>query len=182
MRRSVAAGACGLCLVLAGPAAAQDMAGQVRGLVFATRDLQFTVLDLGGAVASLAVKETETEIRIELAADVLFDFDKADLRSEAQDALAQVGEIIRAHPDRQVRIEGHTDSKGKESYNQRLSERRAASVRDWLVGVEGLQQTRFLVAGFGESRPAAPNEKPDGSDDPDGRQQNRRVEIVVMKQ
>ncbi len=183
-------------LVTAGPATAQtavaglvlDIASETRDLTFTTMDLLFQIEDLGGgvqsleaAVSELEVKETETEIRIELAADVLFDFDSADLRAEAEQALRNVAEIIRAHEGADVRVEGHTDAKGSGSYNQKLSKRRAESVRDWLTATEGLRDTDFEITGFGESKPAAANEKPDGSDDPEGRQKNRRVEIVVEK-
>ncbi|MGH6945752.1 MAG: OmpA family protein [Kiloniellales bacterium] len=181
MRRLLAAAALGLA-ALAAPAAAQEGSGKVLDLLFETRDLEMTVVDLGGKVQSLEVKETETEIRIELAADVLFDFDKADIRAEAEEALKAVGQIVRDNPGRPVRVEGHTDAKGSDSYNQKLSDQRAKSVRDWLVKREGLGQTKFQVKGFGETKPVAANEKPDGSDDPEGRQKNRRVDIVVMKQ
>ena len=80
-----------------------------------------------------------------------------------------------------MRIEGYTDSKGSEAYNKGLSEDRAQSVADWLAEVEGLDGGTFDVVGFGEAKPVAPNEKPDGSDDPEGRQKNRRVEIVIGK-
>lgn len=183
-------------LVITRPATAQmaveglvlDMAAETRDLAFTTEDLLFQVEDLGGGVRSLEateseleVEESETEIRIELAADVLFDFDSADLRAEAEQALRNVAEIIRDHEGADVRVEGHTDAKGSDSYNQKLSERRAESVRDWLLGAEGLSGTGFEITGFGESRPAAANEKSDGSDNPEGRQKNRRVEIVVEK-
>ena len=98
---------------------------------------------LEAPVSDLEVNETETEIRIELAADVLFDFDSADLRAEAEQALRNVAEIIRAHEGASVRVEGHTDSKGSGSYNQKLSERRAQSVRDWLMSAEGLGGTEI---------------------------------------
>jgi outer membrane protein OmpA-like peptidoglycan-associated protein len=77
------------------------------------------------------------------------------------------------------RVEGHTDAKGAEQYNQELSVRRATSVRDWLVRSAGLRAGSVTAVGFGETRPVAPNAKADGSDDPEGRQRNRRVEIVV---
>ena len=144
-------------------------------------DLIFKVEDIGGKVLDLRMKETDTEIRIELAADVLFDFDKADIKREAQNALKQVGAIIREKAKGAVRIEGHTDSKGSDAYNQKLSERRANSVRDWLVKNEGLKNVRSSTSGFGAKKPAASNTKPDGSDDPAGRQKNRRVEIVIGK-
>lgn len=145
-------------------------------------DLVFRVDDLGGKVQDLQVKETGQEIRIELAADVLFDFDKADLRPAAQKTLHQAAGIIQDKAKGAVRIEGHTDSKGNDAYNQKLSERRAASVKAWFVDKEALGKMQFTTQGFGAKKPVASNTKPDGSDDPDGRQKNRRVEIVLKKQ
>ncbi|MDQ2975714.1 MAG: OmpA family protein [Acidobacteriota bacterium] len=144
-------------------------------------DLVFRIDDLGGKVQDLQVKETGEEIRIELAADVLFDFDKADLRPAAQKTLHQAADIIRQKAKGVVRVEGHTDSKGNDAYNQKLSERRAASVKTWFTVKEGLDKVQFSTQGFGAKKPVASNTKPDGSDDPDGRQKNRRVEIVLKK-
>jgi outer membrane protein OmpA-like peptidoglycan-associated protein len=165
------------------PQAAGQGQGNVRDLVFTIRDLGFTVQDLGGKVQDLQVKETETEVRMELAADVLFDFDKADILPKAQAALKQVAAVIRdkAKGKGAVTIEGHTDAKGSDSYNRRLSERRAEAVKKWLVNHEGLGNVSFTTRGFGATKPVAPSKKPDGSDDPEGRQKNRRVEIVVKK-
>ena len=145
-------------------------------------DLVFRVDDLGGKVQDLQVKETGQEIRIELAADVLFDFDKADLRPTAQKTLHQAAGIIQNKAKGAIRIEGHTDSKGNDAYNQKLSERRAASVKTWFIDKEGLGKLQFTTQGFGAKKPVASNTKPDGSDDPDGRQKNRRVEIILKKQ
>ena len=145
-------------------------------------DLVFRVDDLGGKVQDLQVKETGQEIRIELAADVLFDFDKADLRPTAQKTLHQAAGIIQNKAKGAIRIEGHTDSKGNDAYNQKLSERRAASVKAWFIDKEGLGKLQFTTQGFGAKKPVASNTKPDGSDDPDGRQKNRRVEIILKKQ
>jgi len=144
-------------------------------------DLVFNIQDLGGKVQDLQVKETDQEIRIELAADVLFDFDKADLRPVAQQTLHQAAGIIQEKARGAVRIEGHTDSKGNDAYNQKLSERRAAAVKAWFIDKEGLGKLQFTTQGFGAKKPVAPNTKPDGSDDPDGRQKNRRVEIILKK-
>jgi outer membrane protein OmpA-like peptidoglycan-associated protein len=143
-------------------------------------DVVFKVEDVGGKTADLEVKETDTEVRIELAADVLFDFDKATLRPEAEAALSAAAAIIRERSARAARIEGHSDSKGDDAYNQKLSQRRAESVRQWFDR-NGLGGLTFAVAGFGETRPAAPNTRPDGSDDPEGRRKNRRVEITIQK-
>src|SRR5687768_4099376 len=113
------------------PKTASDLKMQVL-------DLVFKVEDIGGRVLDLQVKETDTEIRIELAADVLFDFDKADIRPDAKNALQQAGGIIKEKAKGTVRIEGHTDGKGTDAYNQKLSDRRASSVKNWFVQKEGL--------------------------------------------
>jgi outer membrane protein OmpA-like peptidoglycan-associated protein len=181
MRGTIVAMALGLASVSPGQAQT-DLQASTVDLVFASLDLVFAVEDMEGAVQSLEIEETATEIRIELSADVLFDFDSAALRPEAEAALQNVAGIIREHEGAHVRVEGHTDAKGSEDYNQRLSEQRAESVRDWLTSADGLSGTDFEITGFGESKPAAPNEKPDGADDPEGRQKNRRVEIVVSKE
>jgi outer membrane protein OmpA-like peptidoglycan-associated protein len=144
-------------------------------------DLVFHVEDLGGKIEDLKVKETGQEIRIDLAADVLFDFDKADLRPAAQETLKKAADFIRQRAKGTVRIEGHTDSKGNDAYNQKLSELRAASVKAWFTDKEGLGKVQFATQGFGAKKPVASNTKPDGSDDPEGRQKNRRVEIVIKK-
>src|SRR5947207_3897557 len=133
-----------------------DPGGSVRELPGDVLDLNYRVEDLGGRVQSLQVKQTATETRIELPADLLFDFDKSDIRSSAADALKQVGGILRERAKGRVVIEGHTDSKGNHPYNQGLSERRAGSVEKWLVDREGLGQTKFAVQGFAETRPVAP--------------------------
>jgi outer membrane protein OmpA-like peptidoglycan-associated protein len=110
-------------------------------------DLIFTVEDLGGTVVDLQVKETDSEIRIELAADVLFDFDKADIRKDARKTLQQAAAFIKEKAKGTVRIEGHTDGKGSDAYNQKLSQRRADSVKDWFVKKEGLGNVRFSTPG-----------------------------------
>jgi outer membrane protein OmpA-like peptidoglycan-associated protein len=158
-----------------------DLVFPVTAVTFSSGDLNFPIVDMGGKPQALEVKETPTEIRISLAADVLFDFDKASLKKEAVAALTNVASTIREHAGLPVRIEGYTDAKGTDSYNQRLSEQRANSVRAWLVTKARLKATKFATRGFGAKNPVAPNTKPDGSDDPDGRQKNRRVEIVIEK-
>jgi outer membrane protein OmpA-like peptidoglycan-associated protein len=154
-----------------GAQAQQQLSGEVI-------DLIFPVEDLGGNAQSLQVRETATETRIELPADILFDFDRADIRPSAETALKQAADVTRQRARGTVTIEGHTDAKGAAAYNQRLSEQRSASVQKWLIEREGLRGVRLQIKGFGAKRPVAPNAKPDGSDDPEGRQRNRRVEIV----
>jgi len=132
---------------------------------------------LQGALKDLGATVTGHEIKIELAADVLFDFDKAVLRPEAEPALEKVAAVLNAYPKAKVAIDGHTDGKGDDQYNQKLSERRGEAVRLWLVAHK--VTTPMTSHGWGKTKPVAPNTKPDGSDDPVGRQKNRRVEITV---
>src|SRR5438270_6498813 len=144
-------------------------------------DLVFRVESIGGVVQDIEIKETPTEVRVDMAADVLFDFDKADLLPKADETLKKAADFIREKAKGgAVRIEGHTDAKGNDAYNQKLSERRAASVKSWFIA-HGLNNMKFSTEGFGAKKPVAPNTKPDGSDDPDGRQKNRRVELVIKK-
>jgi len=117
-----------LALALATTTAQAQETGDIRLLDFPIRDLLFRVEDLAGRVQTLQVRETATETRIELPADILFDFDKADIRPEAAAALKQAAELIRQGAKGTIRIEGHTDAKGAPAYNARLSQRRAASV------------------------------------------------------
>jgi outer membrane protein OmpA-like peptidoglycan-associated protein len=103
---------------------------------------------------------------------VLFDFNKATLRPGAREKLAKVAGIVLAHPGLKTEAEGHADSIGTDGYNQGLSERRADSVRSFLMQ-EGIAAESISARGFGESQPVATNETAVG------RQQNRRVELVV---
>ncbi len=129
------------------------------------------------AVQAVEVIVSKCEERLRVGADFLFDFDRAELRPEADAALAQVAARV-STANKAVLIEGHTDAKGTESYNQGLSERRAGAVRVALVG-RGLPGEWLRIRGLGKSYPVAPNQRADGSDDPDGRQKNRRVEVVI---
>jgi len=104
--------------------------------------------------------------------DVNFDFDKATLTPTARGILDQVAAALQSRPDIKVEIDGHTDGKGSVSYNQKLSERRAASVVLYLIG-KGIDSGRMTSAGFGKSRPVADNKTDEG------RALNRRVELKV---
>lgn len=166
-----------LIAVLAGLLAVPALAAQTNpiGLKFTVVPLVFKVIELNRVI------EGTKEVTIELPADVLFDFDKSNIRPDAADALKQAANILRERAKGPVRVEGHTDAKGKPDYNQKLSEARANSVKKWLIEKEGLSKLTFTTKGFGATKPAAPNTKPDGSDNPDGRQKNRRVALVFGK-
>ena len=104
--------------------------------------------------------------------DVLFDFNKSTLKPSAKERLAKVAGIILAYPDLQLKIDGYTDSVGSEQYNQQLSDERAAAVRDYLIS-QGVSANNVIAQGFGKNDPIASNASPEG------RQQNRRVEMLV---
>jgi outer membrane protein OmpA-like peptidoglycan-associated protein len=104
--------------------------------------------------------------------DVLFDTGQYTLRSAAREKLAKVSGIVLAHPGLRLEVEGHTDNVGSEEFNQQLSEKRAISVRDFLVQ-EGISINSISARGFGKTVPVASN------DTAAGRQSNRRVEMIV---
>lgn len=133
------------------------------------------------SIEGISVTETEKEITIDLSSDILFDFNKWSIRSDASRALAAAEKILRKHPKAHINLEGHTDSVGSDRYNKDLSMKRALSVREWFIENGDIPARRFKPIGLGETRPVAPNAHPDGSDNPEGRQKNRRVTIVVQK-
>ena len=118
----------------------------------------------------------EQAISIDLPADVLFDFDKAELRPDATASLTKAAELIKSYATAPLSVLGHTDSKGADAYNDALSLRRAEAVARALQQQTGRQAR---VEGKGKRHPVAPNTTPDGRDDPDGRQLNRRVQILI---
>ncbi len=104
--------------------------------------------------------------------DVLFDTGKADLKPGAGRKLDQLVQFLTEHPDRRVQIDGFTDSVGTDSYNEQLSQRRAAAVKSALLS-RGIEASRISTQGYGKAYPVASN------DDSGGRQMNRRVEVVI---
>lgn len=129
----------------------------------------------------LGARREGNRILVSLPGDVLFDFDKDNIREDARPVLAQLAAALQAMPDAPIQIIGHTDAKGSDDYNQDLSERRAASVAVWLAEL-GIDEDRMTHDGHGETRPVAPNQHDDGSDDPEGRQKNRRVDFVITSE
>lgn len=121
---------------------------------------------------NLSVRETEQGIALNLN-NILFDVDSDQLRPEAIKALETVKKILEKYPDREIRIEGHTDNTGGRNYNMDLSTRRAKSVLNHLLE-KGLNGDRMSYRGYGETKPVAPN------DTEEGRAQNRRVEILIV--
>lgn len=111
--------------------------------------------------------------------NVYYDFDKANLREDSYPALDKVVAMLNTNPTMVIEIGAHTDNKGKDRYNQKLSDARAASVVEYLVS-KGIAKERLQSKGYGAAMPIAPNANEDGTDNPDGRQQNRRTEFKVI--
>jgi outer membrane protein OmpA-like peptidoglycan-associated protein len=163
----------------------ENVGGKGEATAAASTALKSEVVDLKAASAQIKaagaeIKESAAEIKISLQGEILFDFDKSNLRPAAESTLAQVAKIIGSYSKAQVLIEGYTDAKGSESYNAKLSDRRAISVKNWFAK-HGVAASSMQTHGWGPAKPVAPNTKPNGSDDPDGRQKNRRVEITIKK-
>jgi len=112
--------------------------------------------------------------------NVYYDFNVAELRPESSTELDKLVTMFEANPDIIVEISSHTDSKGSNKLNQRLSNARAKSVVDYLVS-KGVDKNKLKAIGYAATQPIAPNKNDDGSDNPEGRQQNRRTEFKVLK-
>jgi OOP family OmpA-OmpF porin len=110
---------------------------------------------------------------------VHFEYDKSTLLLDSKAILDRVALSLKSEPDVRIQIAGHTDAHGGDAYNQRLSDARAKSVVDYLAS-RGIPRERMTWKGYGESQPVEPNENPDGSDNPDGREHNRRVELHIL--
>jgi outer membrane protein OmpA-like peptidoglycan-associated protein len=175
-RSRISALAIVLAAVLPGTALAQqaEIRDQVRDLVLPVEDLTLETTSLDRSVQT---QESNREVKVTLAADVLFRFDRASLTSRARSRIAEAAAKIRQGKPAQVQIVGHTDSKGSDAYNDRLSRRRAESVARALRAALGASAPELDTEGRGESEPVAPNAKPDGSDTPRGRARNRRVTV-----
>ena len=124
--------------------------------------------------AILETRETQRGLIVNIS-DVLFDFNKYTLKPGAREKLAKVSGILLAYPGLKIQLEGHTDSIGTDEYNMKLSEQRAGAVSEYLTA-QGVPATSLSAIGLGKSSPVASN------DTDAGRQQNRRVEMVVSGQ
>jgi len=127
--------------------------------------------ELQRQIADLQARPTDRGLVLTLG-DVLFTTGKSELNGGATSSLDKLTSFLNHYPNRNAVIEGHTDSMGSDEYNQGLSQRRADSVKSYLMG-HGIASTRLAAAGMGEGRPLA------GNDSANGRQQNRRVEVII---
>lgn len=194
---------CLAAVCLAAPVAAQEDGGDlsgyirelrdadIRDLASTVHDMTSQVSDLSGSVrdmvadsgGDIAMRETDDSIVLSVTSDVLFAFDSAELTAPARETLARIAAVLTEGEggavQGTVQVVGHTDAKGPEDYNQRLSEERAASVVTSLTE-SGVPAARLRAAGRGETEPVTPNQI-DGADNPEGRAQNRRVEFVLPR-
>jgi outer membrane protein OmpA-like peptidoglycan-associated protein len=129
-------------------------------------------------IQAIKQESSHCQRRIAVRADALFDFNHSNLRTDATQTLEALGPVIRNYGTHPVEIDGHTDAIGSFSYNRQLSEARAKTVKDWLVTREYISAST-PITGYGKIRPISPNTNPDGSDNPIGRQKNRRVEMLI---
>ena len=112
--------------------------------------------------------------------DIYYDYNKTTLRPQSLIVLDTVVAIMGDNPNIIIEMGSHTDSKGTDAYNIKLSQARAQSCVDYLAS-KGVPITRMVAKGYGESRAIAPNTLPNGKDNPDGRQLNRRTEFKVLR-
>ena len=150
-------------------AAASSSDAQLQQAVRDREDLRARLLQQFSLI--LETRDTARGLVVNMS-DVLFDTGKYTLRPLAREKLAKISGIVLAYPSLKLAVEGNTDSVGTEAFNQRLSEQRAEGVRSYLTQ-QGVPESSTTATGFGKTRPIASN------DTPEGRQQNRRVELIV---
>jgi len=151
----------------------QQSAMEANAMVAAARAATERERRLREELSELQARETARGLELTLG-DILFDVDQASLKPGAAQNLYRLVAFLKEYPDRAVLVEGHTDNTGTDAYNLSLSERRAESVRSFLIQ-NGIKGQRVLARGYGKSYPIA------GNDTATGRQLNRRVEIVILR-
>lgn len=158
---------------LLGAAAGAVVGGIAGNMIGSYMDKQEQ--ELQAAVAGrqgTTVQRRQNDLAITMKSDVLFDSGSSVIKPGGEDEIARIADILNRYPETRVTVEGHTDSKGSESYNIRLSEERARAVADGLMA-RGVDGRRLTVIGLGPSRPIASNNTEAG------RQLNRRVTLMV---
>jgi len=128
--------------------------------------------EIENKVPGAKVERVGEGINVEFNEKILFGFDRSDLNASASGNLDKLAAILKEYPDTDIEVQGHTDSKGTDDYNMKLSERRASSVANYLRG-KGISSGRIRTKGYGESAPVASN------DTDAGRAQNRRVNFLI---
>ena len=112
--------------------------------------------------------------------NIYYEFDKADLTQASKSVLDTLYDILKENPQIAIELSSHTDSKGSDKYNLDLSQKRAESCTNYLINEKKVAKERVTAKGYGETVPVAPNTKPDGKDDEEGRAKNRRTEFKII--
>ena len=136
------------------------------------REMDKQAAEIEQTVPDAKVERVGEGIVVEFSSAVLFGFDQSDLSAEAKANLDKLVKVLNTYPDTNIEVQGHTDSKGSETYNQNLSVKRATSVSDYLAANQ-ITSNRITTKGFGETLPEYDNETEEG------RAQNRRVEFLI---
>jgi outer membrane protein OmpA-like peptidoglycan-associated protein len=160
--------------------AALSVASLPAAFAAAARAQNVGLVSGGGAATGQAAPAAQMSVTVlSMRGDLLFDFNSAALRADANANLTQLAKILATQPNLPLLVRGYTDSKGALLANNSLSRKRAEIVRDWLVNKAGIKKENIIVQGLGPTEPVAPNENSDGSDNPGGREKNRRVTVTV---
>ena len=146
-------------------------AGGATGAVIG-RKMDKQAEEIAKTVPDAKVERVGEGIVVEFSSNILFGFDQSNLSQDAKTNLDKLVVVLDSYPDTDIEVQGHTDSKGSETYNQTLSEQRAGTVSGYLTG-KGIAHNRLTIKGFGESLPKYSN------DDAVGQAQNRRVEFLI---
>jgi outer membrane protein OmpA-like peptidoglycan-associated protein len=131
------------------------------------------------AVYTIDYKITFEPSRTIVLKNVEYDFNKATLRPTSYKTLNDLVEVMKMKDKMEIEIAGHTDNIGSDEQNLKLSQERANAVRNYLIS-KGIKANRIIAKGYGAEEPVASNTNPDGSDNPTGRQQNRRTEVRII--
>ncbi len=145
--------------------------GGVTGAVIG-RQMDKQAAEIDEKVTGAEVERVGEGIVVNFKDKILFGYDRSDLSSGAQQSMDNLANVLETYPDTNIEIQGHTDSRGSENYNMGLSQRRAATVANYLRG-NGIDELRINPIGYGESTPVADNSTEDG------RAQNRRVTFLI---
>jgi outer membrane protein OmpA-like peptidoglycan-associated protein len=137
------------------------------------------LLILISALAGCAHQEKK-RVQDSMTLHILFDYNRAIIMEKAYSELNEGINFVKRYPGSRIEIAGHTDNIGTPQYNQTLSEKRAEAVREYLIREGGVDPAKISSVGYRDLYPVAPNQKPDGRDNPDGRAQNRRVDINIL--
>ena len=146
-----------------------------------TEEIEHNKINIPGerALYEINYKISYEPSRVIVLKNVEYDFNKATLRPSSYKTLNDLVEAMSIKNKMEIEIAGHTDNIGSNEHNLKLSQERANSVRNYLIS-KGIKANRIIAKGYGTQEPIAPNTNSDGSDNPDGRQQNRRTEVRII--